>query len=98
MSVMATSPTKKGPKDQALCGVPLTRNAGVCQIAQMTPKMMLAQNGEYFRCSRGRASPRHPNSSPIGPRKRDWSKAGPTKYQGEKGNGALIVPLIAAAA
>src|SRR5512143_940714 len=87
MRVMAMSPTKNGPKDQLLCGVPLRRKAGVCQIAQITPKMMLAQNGESFRCNNGNASPRHPNSSPIGPRKRDWSNAGKTKYDGEKGSG-----------
>src|SRR5512135_2610984 len=96
--VMAMSPRKNGPKDQPLCGVPLRRKAGVCQVAQTTPRMMLAQNGENLRCNKGKASPRQPNSSPIGPSRSDWNNAGRTRYQGENGNGALIVPLIAAAA
>src|SRR5215216_2062759 len=98
MTVMAINPRKKGPKDQALFGVPLMAKAGACQTAQTTPRMMLAQNGENRRWSRGKASPRQPNSSPSGPSNRDWTSAGKTMVQGEKGNGPLIVPLIAAAA
>src|SRR5215216_908725 len=97
MTVMAIRPRKKGPKDQALCGVPLMAKAGACQTAQTTPRIMLAQNGENRRCSKGRASPRQPNSSPSGPNNRDWIRAGKTIVQGVKGNGLLIVPLIAAA-
>src|SRR6266545_419894 len=98
MTVMAMSPTKKGPNDQALCGGPLIKKAGACQTAQTTPRVILAHNGENRRCSRGKASPRQPNSSPSGPSNRDWTNAGKTMVQDEKGNGSLTVPLIAAAA
>src|SRR5512133_4124332 len=98
MTVMAISPRKKGPNDQALCGVPLSAKAGACQIAQTTPRNRLAQMGENRRCSSGKASPRQPNSSPSGPSNSDWTNAGKTIVQDEKGNGSLTVPLIAAAA
>src|SRR5512134_3530989 len=91
MTVMAMSPRKKGPNDQALCGVPLIAKAGACQNAQTTPRIRLAQNGAKRRCNKGKASPRQPNSSPIGPSNKDWTRAGKTIYQGEKRNGSVIV-------
>src|ERR1051325_9233830 len=98
MTVMAISPRKKGPNDQALWGVPLSAKDGACQTAQTTPRRMLAQNGGKRRCNKGKASPRQPNSSPSGPSNRDWTSAGKTMIQDAKGNGLFRVPLIAAAA
>ncbi len=97
MTEMATTPAKKAGNDQALCAVPLSRKAGMCQAAQMIPRIRPAQNGLNLRCNRGRATPRHPNSS-IGPRNKASPIAGSTRYQGEKGNGSLIVPFNAAPA
>lgn len=63
MTLTATAPIKNGVNDQALCGVPLNRKAGKCQMPHMTPRIIPAQNGANFRSSRGRANPRQPNSS-----------------------------------
>ena len=53
ITLIATEPTKNGVKDQALCGVPLSRNAGRCQKPQITPRSNAAQIGASLRCSRG---------------------------------------------
>jgi len=37
ITLRAMVPVKKGKNDQALCSVPLSRKAGVCQKPQMTP-------------------------------------------------------------
>ena len=63
ITLTATEPAKNGVNDQVLCGVSLNRNAGRCQEPQTTPRISPDQMGANFRCRRGSASPRHPNSS-----------------------------------
>ena len=95
MIVIARTPMKYGPNDQALCGLPLRKNAGRCQRPQIPPRIRLDQMGAKRRCRRGSATPRQPNSS-IGPITSPVANAGSTLYQGEKGNGSVIMPLMAA--
>jgi hypothetical protein len=45
ITLRAMVPIKKGRNDHALCSVPLSRKAGVCQVPQITPIMRAAQIG-----------------------------------------------------
>ena len=67
------------------------------QIIQIMPRIKPDQKGANFLWSKGRAKPRHPNSS-IGPRNNASANAGITSDQGENGNGSFNVPLMAAPA
>lgn len=87
MTLNAIEPTKKGVNDQALCGVPLSKNAGRCQKPQIAPRINPDQMGANFRCNRGRARPRQPNSS-IGPLIAVNANATISDSTEEKGNGS----------
>lgn len=43
ITLTATEPIKNGVNAQALCGVPLSRNAGRCQNPQIMPRIRPAQ-------------------------------------------------------
>jgi hypothetical protein len=58
--------TKMG-NESRLCESVGTKNAGRCQTPQTAPRIRAAASGGRRRSRNGRANPRHPNSSPIGP-------------------------------
>src|SRR5512133_2313139 len=95
ISEQAMPPKANGRNDHALWGVPPIKKVGICQVIQMMPCSKPATKGICFLCIMGSASPHHPNSS-IGPSNKACTNAGNMRYQGEKGNGSVAVPLIAA--
>jgi len=48
ITLKAIHPAKNGAKDQLLCCVPLSKNAGKCQIPHIIPSIMAAQKGANF--------------------------------------------------
>src|SRR6056297_2727336 len=87
ITLSAMVPVKNGRNDQALCSVPLSRKAGVCQRPQITPMTSAAHIGVILRCRRGSARPRQPNSS-MGPL--IAIKKSATRNEDADGNGKAV--------
>src|ERR671918_3035601 len=61
MTAIASTPTKNTGNDHAVYFVPLSSQAGACQIPHRAPRISDAVNGVWRRCSNGRASAGHPD-------------------------------------